>query len=267
VNARTAARVLRPAAALALAVALAPRAADAQFATTNVQGLYGLSGFEDAALGYDSKSGQMATITVNHFSTWKYGDNFAFVDLYRAPFENGSTSTVYAEWHPRLYLDKLFGGEGDVLGIFRNVALAGEVNQGPSFYAYLGGLGVDFAVPYAGFLTLNVFYRQDSFRVSGFESGNETWQVSPSWEWNFAIGALPLKFAGFVDVYAPENEAGEKKIDVMAQPELMFDCLAPFGGEKNKLFLGVEWYLHYNGTLEEDELVSAPQVMLQWNLH
>ena len=33
-------------------------------------------------------------------------------------------------------------------------------------------------------------------------------------------------------------------MDVMFQPVLMADVLAPFGGKSNTLFAGIEWYLH-----------------------
>jgi hypothetical protein len=57
-------------------------------------------------------------------------------------------------------------------------------------------------------------------------------------------------------------------VDVMFQPELMFDVLAPLGGKSNVLFAGCEWYLHsyvFDGF--ERHTVSAPQVMVQWNIH
>jgi hypothetical protein len=56
-------------------------------------------------------------------------------------------------------------------------------------------------------------------------------------------------------------------VDVLAQPELLVDLLAPFGGPKGALWAGVEWYLHYNDLMIPDSLVSAPQLMVQWNLH
>ena len=33
-------------------------------------------------------------------------------------------------------------------------------------------------------------------------------------------------------------------MDVMFQPELLVDVLAPFGMKKNTFFAGIEWYLH-----------------------
>ena len=264
------ARLARSLTAVALALALAP-SARAQYASTNVQALAGLTGFEEKILDYNAVDGRQFTLTVNHFSTWAYGDNFAFVDMYRADYVGtNSQSTIYAEWHPRLFLNKIFKQEGNALGILSNYGLAFEVNQGKNFWAYMAGAGVDFALPLPySFLSLNVFYRQDSVQLPFGNGTNKTWQVSPSWGIPFALGKLPVLFTGFVDVTQLKDFAGDKALDVMAQPQLLFDVLGVAGGKKGTLWVGAEWYLHYNGAPEEagGETISAPQLMVQWNLH
>jgi nucleoside-specific outer membrane channel protein Tsx len=255
--------VIRLAVLLCLAAGIAPSAARAEFATTNVQLLHGWN-FHDSLLGYDTENGQMTTITVNHFSTWKYGDNFAFVDMYRGDFAGVSESTLYAEWHPRVFVNRLLGMKGNVLGIFKDFGLAFEVNQGPNFYAYMAGVGGDFALPIPGVVGINLYYRYDSVQIPGPDIRNHTWQASPYWTLPFAIAKVPFVFTGFVDVSGTNDN---QDVDVMAQPELLVDALALAGGPKGKLLAGVEWYLHYNDLITPDTLVSAPQVMLQWNLH
>jgi hypothetical protein len=69
------------AAAILAVLALAPLAARAEFATTNLQFLAGWDFHDPAAGGNDAADGYMSTITLNHFSTWAGGDNFFFVDL------------------------------------------------------------------------------------------------------------------------------------------------------------------------------------------
>ncbi|MFT3917516.1 MAG: ion channel protein Tsx [Anaeromyxobacteraceae bacterium] len=265
---------------LALVAALAPAVASAQFATTNVQALYGLSGFKEKILDYNAKDGQQLTLTVNHFSVWKYGDNFAFVDMSRADYlvpgtklETNSQSTVYTEWHPRFFVNKMVGHEGNTLGIFKNWGPAFEVNQGKNFWAYLAGIGCDIDLPIQySFLSVNLFYRQDSvqFAPSFGHVGNKTWQLSPSWGIPFAIGPVSALFTGFVDITPLKDFGGkDKKLDVMAQPELLFDVGGLAGAPRGSLWLGVEWYLHYNAADADlgGETISAPQVMVQWNLH
>jgi nucleoside-specific outer membrane channel protein Tsx len=266
-------RLARTLPALALAALLGPSTAHAQFATTNVQLLHGF-GFEDVLLGYDTGNEQMTTLTLNHFSTWKYGDNFAFVDMYRGDFggptgyQGASESTLYAEWHPRLFLNRLLGRKGNCLGIFKDFGLAFEVNQGPNFYAYMAGVGGDLALPIPGVVGVNLYYRNDSVQVDGPDIVNDTWQVSPYWTLPFKIAKVPFVFTGFVDVSGTNDN---EDVDVMAQPELLVDVLGAAGGPAGKLLAGVEWYLHYNPNEKlvgaPSDLISAPQVMVQWNLH
>ncbi len=142
---------IRLALILSAVASLAPAAARADFATTNLQELHGWY-FYDPSVGSDMRGGEMNTVTLNHFDDWKYGDNFAFVDMM----------------------------QGD-------------------------------------------------------------------------------------------SRDGTKGLEVMAQPELLVDVLAPAGGPRNKLLVGVEWYLHYHSSNEElggpSDFISAPQAMIQWNLH
>jgi nucleoside-specific outer membrane channel protein Tsx len=253
--------------ACALAAA-APAARAEGFSTTNLQLLQGYA-FDDNKYGYQTKSGLMTTLTLNHFSTWELGDNFAFFDLYAGNFVDGNPpngvppgAKLYAEWHPRLFLNKVFGTKGDLLGFIRNWGVAGEVNWGPGFYAYLIGVGFDFAFPPPYSVGLNVYYRYDRFDY-------HEWQVSPFWNVPFSIGPVPFLFTGFVDISGTKNATGGQGVDVVAQPELLVDVLAPFGGKANRIYVGTEWYLHAfpDGVYGAGRVVSAPQVMVQWTVY
>lgn len=265
----------RPATSLLAAVALValPAAARADFATTNVQVLQGWY-FYDPTVAENVKGGIMNTITVNHFDSWKYGDNFFFADLMQGPFRDGANSHLYSELHPRLFLNRLLGTQGKVLGIFRDAGLAGEFNVGYGFQAWLAGLGADFALPFPGTVTLNVYYRYTALQLPTvpLRQYNDTWQVSPSWVIPFSLGKVPLLFTGFVDVDGVKKTTdGKRGLEVMAQPELLVDVLGLAGGPKDKVLVGVEWYLHYHSDNKNlgapSNLISAPQAMLQWNLH
>lgn len=267
-----ASRLRGPLAALALAALLLPSAASAQFATTNLQLMQGWY-FYDRTTGSDVVGGRMTTATLNHFSAWKYGDTFAFADLLQGSFRDGTDSHVYSEIHPRLFLNRLLGTKGKVLGIFKDFGLASELNLGNGFQAWLVGVGGDLALPFPGVVSLNVFYRYDELQLPAFDSRsyNHTWQVSPSWVIPFQVAKVPFLFAGFVDVNGVEKLDGSDGVEVMAQPELLVDVLALAGGPKNTLLAGVEWYLHYHANNEAlgapSDLISAPQAMVQWNLH
>jgi nucleoside-specific outer membrane channel protein Tsx len=256
---------------LCLATGLAPSSARAEFATTNLQVLEGWY-FYDPSVGSDIRGGQMNTVTLNHFSTWRYGDTFAFVDYMQGDSRDGTKSHLYGEVHPRLFLNRALGHKGNVLGIFKDAGLAGELNLGNGFQAYLLGLGGDFAVKF-GVLGLNAYYRYTELQIPGVGpvQYDHTWQVSPFWTVPFAAGKVPFLFTGFVDVDGVKRLDGSRGVEVMAQPELLVDALALAGGKKNTLLVGVEWYLHYHSDNKElgapSDLISAPQAMIQWNLH
>lgn len=262
---------IRLAALLCLAAGLAPSAARAEFATTNLQVLEGWY-FYDPTVGSDIRGGQMNTVTLNHFSTWKYGDNFVFADLMQGDSRDGTKSHLYSEVHPRLFLNRLLGHKGNVLGIFKDAGLAGELNLGNGFQAYLLGLGGDFATK-LGAIGVSVYYRYTALQIPGVGpiQYDHTWQVSPFWTIPFAAGKVPLLFTGFVDVDGVKRLDDSRGVEVMAQPQLLVDVLALGGGQKNTLYAGVEWYLHYHSDNKElgapSDLISAPQVMIQWTLH
>ncbi len=259
-------RYLLRATALALVLA-APAARAGGFSTTNVQLLQGWN-FDDNWFsgGAHPKNGTVTTLTLNTFSTWEYGDSFAFADLMRfdsrgANGYDGKASTVYLEWHPRLFVNQLLGQKEPLLGFIRNWGLAGEVNQGQNFFAYLGGLGLDLQIPGFSVAGLNLYYRYDEY------VGN-TWQVSPFWTVPFSIGPVPFVFTGFVDVNGTKDGAGKDAVEVWAQPELLIDILKPFGGKANALLVGCEWYYHSGYAFGETKATntSAPQAMVQWNV-
>ncbi|MGC4001353.1 MAG: ion channel protein Tsx [Anaeromyxobacter sp.] len=248
---------------LALALALAAPAAFAGgFSTTNVQLLQGYNWDDELHPGYTS--GTATTLTLNHFSTWEHGDQFFFADLTRyesAPNFAGhkDAADIYAEWHPRLWLSDFFGSK-DSKGLVRHWGLAGEVNQGANFYAYLAGVGFDFNAPPGWVLGTNVFYRYDKYAYN-------QWQVSPFWTVPFKVGAVDFVFTGFIDVNGTKDGNGDNTWELWAQPELLVDVLGLAGGPKGKLHAGVEWAVHTAPVGDDHETSSVPQAMVQWTIY
>jgi nucleoside-specific outer membrane channel protein Tsx len=250
-------QIARLVAALSLAALLAPVAARAEFGTTNFQLLQGWNFDKDINATSDKK---LTTLTVNHFSTFAYGDNFFFVDMQRGKLGGNDTVTagLYGEWHPRLFLNKL--GAPAAGGLIKNYGFAGEVNTGSAFFAYLGGVTADFNIPGFQVAGLSVYYRYDTVDAGPFKKYNSTYQISPWWDVPFKTGPVSWDFSGFVDVTTDDG-----KLDVMAQPELLVDVGA-FAGAPGKFHAGIEWYIHkFTPYLSgKSELVSAPQFMVQW---
>jgi nucleoside-specific outer membrane channel protein Tsx len=250
-----------------------PPKEDSFFTTTNVQLLWG-GGFSDAQLGYYTKTQSMFTLTLNNYTQFKYGDSFSFVDMYQGEFISPFTglsdgnAKIYAEWHPRILINKFIDPKAaPAFGVIGNWGVAGEINVGNNFSAYLIGPSVDLFLPLNIYVGMAFYYRYSALWIAPGANGTiytSTWQFSPYWTVPFQIGPLPFLFTGFLDMYQYSTGG----VDVMFQPELMVDVLAPFGGKSNTIFAGIEWYLHsyvFDGFSRHT--VSAPQAMVQWNIH
>jgi nucleoside-specific outer membrane channel protein Tsx len=260
----------------AVAVAFSPVKAAAQtdvekefigFTTTNVQWLYGWA-FNDNLLGYNPPSAGMMTITFNNFTEWRYGDSFFFADLQSGTNLNsaGQNASLYAEWHPRIFINRIIGEKKPLFGFIRNYGAAFEVNQGAGFQAYMAGGGVDFELP--GYMNIGAnFYWRYSAITGGFTQYQNTWQFSPFWTIPFRTGPVAWVFTGFLDMFPNPNG----QLDIMTQPQLLVDVLGLVGGKENRLYVGCEWYIHsYQNVFPnapDRKTVSAPQLMVQWTIH
>jgi nucleoside-specific outer membrane channel protein Tsx len=268
-------------AALLLVLVAAPAAAEEAppppkdesfFTTTNVQLLWG-GGFSDAQLGYYTKTQSMFTLTLNNYTQFKFGDSFAFVDMYQGDFISPFTglsdgnAKIYGEWHPRVLINQMLGMKDPVLGVLGNWGVGAEINVGNNFSAYLVGPSIDLFLPWNIYVGMAFYYRYSALWIAPGVGGTiytNTWQFSPYWTVPFQIGPVPFVFTGFLDMYQYSTGG----VDVMFQPELLVDVLAPFGSKKNTIFVGCEWYLHsyvFNGLSRHT--VSAPQILVQWNIH
>jgi nucleoside-specific outer membrane channel protein Tsx len=237
------------------------------FTTSNVQWLYGWN-FNDNLLGYDPPSRGMMTLTFNNFTEWKYGDSFFFADLQSGNKINssGQNASLYAEWHPRVFVNRIIGEKKPLFGFIRNYGAAFEVNQGPGFQAYMAGAGMDFEMP--GYMNIGFnFYWRYSAITGGFTQFQNTWQFSPFWTIPFKTGPVPWVFTGFLDMFPNPNG----QLDIMTQPQLLVDVLGLAGGKGNRLYLGCEWYIHSYQNVYPNaptrKTVSAPQLMVQWTIH
>ncbi|WP_144266334.1 hypothetical protein [Pontibacter ummariensis] len=192
---------------------------------SNVQFLYGRN---------LERSGELATITLEHFGTYGVLEQFGFADLYNnVSLESPS---LYTEWYPKLSLSRVLGKEIN-RGPVSDVLWAGGVNVlfggTGDFFVYLTGPAFRFRLPGSGLLQLETYY----YKQHG-EEYEGTYQITPSWDIPLPVSEkVRLRFRGFMDYIGDRGPGGAQ---FLTQPQLFLD-LGNTWGKPGKVYLGSEW--------------------------
>lgn len=231
------------------------------FATTEIQLLYG-DGFK---LGRDGFNGtERLTATIEHFSTWAYGDNFFFVDFNRDFDGAGSKSDEYGEYWGHLSGSKIFGFD---LGnsFIRDVNLGFGVNAGTDLTILAYGPRVDFNIPGFDLLTVG-FYGYNTIDDPFGRSLDTSYQATVVWSAPLIRqGRINLWTQGFVDFIGDQNAGVDDQI--VFQPQLRLDLGQAMGGSAGKVEVGFEYAYFDNKfgvTGVEDNVLQA---LLVFNFH
>ena len=206
------------------------------------------------------------TATLQHFSTWRYGSNFFFLDLTDEPgldFYEGRPG-LYLEYSPVLSLRSLGVPVPSAAGALRDVGLTAQVNTGwtpdpfPIDRVLLEGVELAWSAPGFAVFNTQLLARQER----GFD---------PSWQftlvYNLPITAGPLHggVSGFLDLWRRDSDAGEGYNVLLAQPQLLVTLGSPAPGESH-LEIGAEVQPSYNfpATGLSDGWNVAVSPMLRW---
>ncbi|MFT7861064.1 MAG: outer membrane protein OmpK [Sulfurimonas sp.] len=207
------------------------------FSTTNVQLLYGT--FNGNSYVYDTKNGGKTTVTLEHYSAFKYGDVYGFLDYCiaddRFKYHDDKTN-VYGEIAPRLDLGALTSSDLSFLFV-NKVFAAFQYNTDFHHYkAYLYGLGSSLNIYGFEFFNANV-YRKDKV------NGDDLYQLTLSYKTKPFLADLYI--TGFTDW---TND------DLLTQNQLLYPFTESFSA-------GAEWHYY---TQKTDTTSNAVQVMLQY---
>ncbi len=221
-----------------------------EFSRTNAQLIYG-SGFHDPTQDPNTVDGKVGTIALEHFGTWKQGDNYFLANLYEGDqvgdpnAGTGHDTRIYVKWVSRVRVAKTEAGP------VRDYFVSGRIDRtGNGYYANMIGLAFDFSLPKQTFVGINIYLKKDRFNSA-------TVQLSPFWYVTFLISHLPFLFTGYVDISGTDHLG----VDVVAGPHLLADIGKPMFGKTETLYLGSTCSIHLNDVAS----VTAFQAELRWN--
>ncbi|MFK5998630.1 MAG: hypothetical protein QM492_11055 [Rhodobacterales bacterium] len=248
-------------AALALGL-MGSSAAQAGFSTTNVQLLYG-DGFRLGGNGLGKTARE--TVTINHFDTWKYGENFFFVDIFHDDTVVGTNNTTdtYGELWSHLSFSKISGKDLN-FGFVKDVLVGASINQGNNFTVGLLGLRADLDIPGFNFVTFGVYSYNNVTDPFG-RNLHTTTQETIVWDADIpASGRWKFKFKGFVDFIGAQGSGVDNQI--VFQPELLLD-VGNFWGKPGKVGLGLEYAYFKNKFGVTGVNDNVLQLLLEFTLH
>jgi len=152
------------------------------------------------------------TVTVEHFSEWKYGDNFFFLDIEGKPDFEAQADTLYFEYAPRFSLDNIFDTKilpSKSLGELYATVQYNDSDRDFINPVWLYGISLDFAgQPNFGFSNLHFLVREEKTQETSY-------QLTLAWGQPFHLGNWAFSFNGFLDYW----EDDEKRV-LLTEPQL-----------------------------------------------
>jgi nucleoside-specific outer membrane channel protein Tsx len=180
------------------------------------------------------------TLTVEHFSEWKYGDNFYFLDIESKPDFETQADSLYFEYAPRFSLDKMFNTKilpGKSLGELYATVQYNDSDRVFINQVWLYGISFDFAgQPNFGFSNIHLLVREEQTQKTSY-------QFTFVWGQPFHLGTWEFSFNGFLDYW----EDDEKQV-LLTEPQLRVS-LSNFVGKDNflsKASIGTEIEISQN---------------------
>jgi hypothetical protein len=176
----------------------------------------------------DKASAGAPIFTFQHFSTFKYGSNFFFLDIEGQPANPNwhfwdKNSGLYFEYAPSLSLHRLGLLPLPKDFVLSDISPTGQLNLGyapggfPVNRVWLGGLIFSWKIP--GFVTFDT-----QFLARGESTYDLSWQLTLVWYAPFKIGGVSFEARGFLDFWRTKknDEPGtEDKWVLLTQPQFL----------------------------------------------
>lgn len=207
----------------------------------------------DLGNGIFSDSKDLTAARLEHFGTWKYGDNYISADLTEGSkiggsgagsFGSDSRSQIFLVYVPRLSMTKIAGTSLD--GFVKDVYLAGRLERASygSYRAENVGVSFDLKIPGTAFFEQDFYARKTNYD-QGVEFLSRTVWLAP-----FKAGSVGMHFDGLALV-----KTTDKGTNAFTQIDLMADLL-----NKGQLQAGIRLESAYYKNYDR----NTPYVMVKW---
>lgn len=187
-------------------------------------------------------------LTLQHFSTWKYGSNFFFVDVADGP-ELSTLDEVpglYLEYAPVLSLGSL--GAPVSAGPLRDVGVTVQLNTGwtggedgfPIDRVLLEGVELAWSVPRFAVFNTQLLARQEARH-------DPSWQLTWVYTLPFRAAGADAMVTGFLDLWRRDPDGPDRGAYtvLLAQPQLLVTLGSPEPG-RSFVQIGAELQPSYN---------------------
>ena len=211
-------------------------------------------------------------LTFQHAGGWKYGDTFFFIDMLDDRLVDGFNDLeFYGEWYPTLSISKIMGKTSPVWAITDLSLVMGTNFDGDAnVFKYLPGARLSWNVP--GFIFLNTMFTAVMDASYGVEFGSAPttgngFMFDVSWLYPFSIGFQQFAFTGHAEyISGVDDELGQElEAWILAQPQLVWDVGAAFGGSGGHLLAGIE-YQYWRNKLGTKTQESALELLIVWRI-
>lgn len=199
----------------------------------------------------------VGTITLTHFTKFRQGDVFLFVDFSRE-LNARRKNSIYGEIYAALDLSRLMSDQSDQWSW--NVAAIAGANVGPGSGALLPGLRLNIKVP--GFDLFSLYaLAYETFRDGRDRDLKTTYQGT--FVWNMPIikdgDVKLLGFSGFLDVRGGRSD--QQSSTIITQPQFRLDIGHLLFDRPGKYHIGTELSIIRNKFNVEGVNEFAPQLL------
>ncbi len=192
-------------------------------------------------------SEENVAITLQHADSWKYGDNFCFMDYVESSkrdddFNNGDW---YGECYAFISLGKSFGKKVG-FGPIKDFGVIMGVNFGDDsgVLKFQPGLRLSWEIP--GFAFLNTDFmayidKSDGIRGGGAPSTTDSWMLDVNGAYPFKIAGYDFSLEGHIEYLAPRRDEFGGKLPwwVFSQIEFRWNA-------SKHVSIGFEWQVALN---------------------